>query len=137
MEDNKLFSLRIITPNRIFYEGSADFVEMVTSEGEIGVYKNHISMTSILQPGILKIHNGDEVKEAALHAGFVTIFPDEVNVMAEIAEWPDEIDLNRAKEAKIRAERRLGLAEGRDNDWKRAEMALKKAVVRINVVETK
>ena len=73
MADENLFTLQIISPDRIFYEGEASFVEMVTSEGEIGVYKNHIPMTNILVPGIVKIHESNGVKEAAVHAGFVEI----------------------------------------------------------------
>ncbi len=135
MADN-LMTLKIISPDRIFYEGATSFVEMVTSEGEIGVYKNHIPMTNILAPGIIKIHEEDGVKEAAIHAGFVEILPDNIVVMAEIAEWPDEIDINRAKEAKIRAERRLG-GEHAGIDIMRAEIALKKSLTRIELTERK
>lgn len=135
MEDNKLFTLKVITPNRIFFEEEVDFVEMVTTEGEIGVYKNHIPTTMILSPGTLKIHKGTTVRKAAVHSGFVIILQDMVRVMAEIAEWPDEIDINRATEAKNRAERRLGSPESKDNDWKRAEMALKRSLTRINITQ--
>lgn len=135
MADN-LMTLKIISPDRIFYEGEASFVEMVTSEGEIGVYKNHIPMTNILAPGIVKIHEESGVKEAAIHAGFVEILPDSIVVMAEIAEWPDEIDINRANEAKIRAERRLG-GERAGVDIVRAEIALKKSLTRIELTERK
>lgn len=107
-------------------------VEMVTSEGEIGVLKGHIPMTNILKPGIINIIEEDVEKQAALHEGFVEILQEKVTVLAEIAEWPDEIDINRANEAKIRAERRLGQKES-GIDILRAETSLKKALIRIEL----
>jgi len=131
MADNT-FVLQIIAPDRIFYEGEVKMVEMVTSEGEIGVLKGHIPMTNILKPGIINIIEEDVEKQAALHEGFVEILQEKVTVLAEIAEWPDEIDINRANEAKIRAERRLGQKES-GIDILRAETALKKALIRIEL----
>ena len=85
MADERNFQLKIITPERVFYEGQAVMVEFNTTEGEIGVYKNHIPMTVIVKPGILTItEEDDNLKEAALHAGFVEILPDKVTIMAEI-----------------------------------------------------
>lgn len=132
MADENLFTLQIISPDRIFYEGEASFVEMVTSEGEVGVYKNHIPMTNILVPGIVKIHESDGVKEAAVHSGFVEILPDKIVIMAEVAEWPDEIDINRAEEARKRAERRLS-SNGSEINVARAEAALKRSLTRIQL----
>ena len=132
MADEKMFKLRIIAPDRVFYEGEASFLELVTSEGEVGIYKNHIPMTMVLVPGIARITESGEVKVAALHSGFVQILQDEVTILAEIAEWPDEIDVNRANEAKIRAERRLETQDPNIN-INRSEIALKKSLVRIEV----
>ena len=134
--DEKLFDLEIISPDRLFYEGKVSFVEMTTSEGNIGVYKNHIPLTSILVPGMVKIYEGDSdtPKKAIIHAGFVEILQDKIVIMAEIAEWPDEIDLNRAEEARIRAERRINEAEeGIDID--RAEAALRRSLARIEALK--
>ena len=99
-----VFDLEIISPERVFYEGKATFVEMTTTEGEIGIYKNHIPLTGVLVPCIVTIHEENEEKQAAVHSGFVVILKDKVKIMAEVAEWPGEIDENRAEEAKIRAE---------------------------------
>ncbi len=129
-----LFTLEIISPERMFYKGDIKFLEMTTTEGEIGVYKNHIPMTNILAPGIVTIHEENEVKEAAVHSGFVVILQDSVKIMAEIVEWPEEIDENRAREAKIRAERRLAQG-GSEIDVDRAELALKKSIARLRLSE--
>ena len=126
------FQLKVITPERVFYEGEPFFVEMNTTEGEVGIYKNHIPMTMLIAPGVLLIHEDDGVKEAALHSGFVEVLQDRVCVVAEIAEWPDEIDINRANEAKIRAERLLKSGEQTVNIM-RAEIALQRALTRLEV----
>ena len=106
--------------------------EMKTTEGEIGVLAGHIPLTAILTPGILRIKQADGNKEAALHDGFVKITKSKVTILAESCEWPDEIDVNRAEEAKLRAERRLKSGE-KSVDMMRAELALKKALTRIDI----
>ena len=127
-----VMKLKVITPEEKFYEGDVTMVELTTTEGNIGVYPSHIPLTAVVAPGVLKIHEGTEVKEASLIAGFITILPDEVTIMAEIAEWPDEIDFKRAEEAKARAERRLSSHDANLNVL-RAEMALKRALVRLEL----
>lgn len=82
------FKLRIITPDRVFYEGEVDMVEFNTTEGEIGILPGHIPMTVLIKPGILTITEADATKEAALHAGFAEILQDGVTILAEIVEWP-------------------------------------------------
>ncbi len=127
-----LFTLEIVSPDRIFYQGEASFIEMVTTEGEIGVYKNHIPMTNILVPGVVTIYEENEVKKAAIHAGFVEILPDKITILAEIAEWPEEIDVPRAEEAKERAEQRLNSGDAEVN-VARAEAALSRSLARLNI----
>jgi len=132
-EDNRNFKLRIITPDRIFYENEVSMVEFNTVEGEVGIYREHIPMTMIVAPGILTITRDQEVSEAALHAGFAEVLPDQVTVLAEIIEWPEEIDVARAEDAKSRAEERLK-EHAPGTDMRRAEMSLKRAVARIETV---
>ena len=117
MADDRLFDLEIICPDRIFYEGRVTMVELNTTEGEIGVYKNHIPTTMVLQPGVVIITAEDGKKEAAVH------------------EWPGEIDVKRANEARQRAQKRM---ESRDSDLNlaRAEFSLRKALVRIEVADS-
>lgn len=130
-EGNRLFTIEIITPDRVFYTGEADFVEFTTSDGEIGVYKDHIPLTTVLAPGVVTIHVGEDEKKAAIHAGFAQILGDKVTLLAELAEWPDEIDVERAERAKERAESRINEKDA-NLDVIRAELALKKALIRIN-----
>ena len=131
-DESMNFRLEIITPDRVFYEGDASMVEFNTVEGEMGVYKHHIPLTTVLAPGVVKITQDGGKKNAAVHAGFVQILGDKVTFLAEVAEWPDEIDMPRAEAAKTRAEERLR-NHSADVDLARAELALKRALVRINV----
>lgn len=120
--------LKIVAPERIFFEGDTSFLEFTTTEGDMGIYPNHIPLTAIIAPGVLRIHENGEVKEAALMSGFIQILQDNVTILAESVEWPDEIDANRAKEAEIRARRRI--EDGSGIDLNRAELALKRALIR-------
>ena len=88
----------------------------------------------MLAPGVVTLTEEDGKREAAVHSGFAEILGDRVTMMAEIAEWPDEIDKNRAMKAEERARRRLEAMEA-DLDYKRAEIALRKALVRLDITE--
>ncbi len=128
---DEAFKLRIITPDRVFYEGDVIMVELCTTEGEIGILKRHIPLTAVVAPGVLYIKESEEeYKAAALISGVVEVLPQEVTILAETAEWPAEIDLNRAEEARIRAERRL-VEKSLETDLNRATLALKRAAARI------
>ena len=131
----EIFTLKIITPDRVFYEDDAvTMVEFNTTEGEIGIYKKHVPTTVIIKPGILTITKDGEIKEAALHAGFAEILEDKVTILAEIVEWPEEIDEDRAEAAKKRAEERLS-SHATDMDIARAEIALLRAMTRIEILK--
>ena len=129
---SRFFRLQVISPDRIFYDGDVEMVELTTSEGEMGVLKGHIPLTAILVPGVLKIKEDGQERKAALHDGFVEVFQDHMTILAESCEWPEEIDVNRANEAKVRAERRISSGDANVN-VARAELALRKSLVRIEL----
>ena len=128
------FRLKIITPERVFFDKDAYMVELNTTEGEIGVYAKHIPTTCIIKPGILTIRMDGEEKEAALHSGFIQILPDRVTILAEVIEWPEEIDLHRAEAALERAKERIAHRTSQ-TDIARAETALMRAMARISVLK--
>ena len=101
MAENKMM-VRVIAPERVFYEGEASFLEFNTIEGIIGLYPKHIPMTVVVAPGVLKIREDGGDKEAALHSGFAEILGDSVTILAESVEWPDEIDIHRVKSSWVR-----------------------------------
>ena len=135
MASDNSFIVKITAPDRLFYSGNADMIELTTTEGQIGVYKGHIPLTAVIAPGTVRIYETEgQVKSAALISGFVEILQDKVEILAEDILWPDEIDVNRAEEARIRAERRIA-EKATDTNLARAELALKKAVARIEIVK--
>ena len=95
--------------------------------------RGHIPLTAVVVPCVLSIHNGNDVKKAAVHGGIIEILKDKITILAEVAEWSDEIDVERANEARLRAEKRLA---SHDNslDMVRADAALKRSLARIKAV---
>ena len=128
------FKLSIITPDTSFYEGEAEFLEFTSTEGQMGVYAQHIPLTTILEPCVMTIHNDGEKKKAAILGGFIEILKEKVTVLAEDAQWPGDIDLDRAEAAYERAKERLA-ARQEGIDLKRAEASLKRAVARIETIK--
>ena len=134
MSEERNFTLRIIAPDRVFYEDEVEMVEFTTTEGEIGILPGHIPLTVIVSPGILTIHEANGEKIAALHAGFAEILPGQVTLLAEIIEWPEEIDLSRAEASRQRAQERLH-SQTQGIDVVRAEASLKRALARIEALK--
>jgi F-type H+-transporting ATPase subunit epsilon len=135
MAELKKFQLEVISPERVFYTGEVEMVELTTTEGDIGVYADHIPLTTIVAPGVMTItEQGDQMREAAVLEGFMEITQEKVTILAQSCEWPEEIDINRAREAKERAERRIKSSDENIN-MVRAELALKKSLVRIGLAE--
>jgi len=129
MAENRM-KVRIISPERVFYEGEVTMLELNTTEGAIGVCPGHIPLTTIVEPGILKIHEESGIREAALMSGFLEILPTQVRILAEVVEWPEEIDVKRAEEAKIRSERHLA---DKRYDQARAQAQLRRSLIRMQV----
>lgn len=131
MADNKI-RLRIVTPVKQMYDNQVDMVIMRASTGEMGVLHGHQPLTTTLGYGILTIKNGDEVLRATIFGGFADVQPECVTILSDAAEWPDEIDFDRAEAAKERAEKRISGGSA-DVDVMRAELALRRALLRLNV----
>ena len=135
-EKKNTFQLKIIAPDRLFFEGEADMLEFTTTEGDMGIYAGHMSSAVILVPCRINIHADGKVRSLMASGGFIEILPDKVTVMAEDTLWPDEIDVERAEGARDRARKRLD-ERGEGVDLIRAEAALKRALVRLEVASLK
>lgn len=127
--------VRIVTQERLLYEGQADMVIVPGVEGEMGILPHHAPLLSRLAFGMLRLkrHDGEELG-FSVHGGVVEVQPDRVIVLADVAERSDEIDLGRATAARERAVKML--EEGPPPDPGAAaafEAALKRAEVRIKV----
>ena len=103
-----------------------------TIDGQIGVLPGHIPLVTVLETGIMRVQSGPEQEQKlAVSGGFLEMSPDnKLTVLAETAELAEEIDVERAQQARARAEERLN--GHRDNiDVVRAEIALRKALTRL------
>ncbi|HXU86164.1 MAG TPA: F0F1 ATP synthase subunit epsilon [Verrucomicrobiae bacterium] len=127
--------LEIVTPEKLAYEGEVDSVQLPGSEGELGVLPHHAPLISTLGAGELRLRKGGEDEYFAIVGGFLQVLPDKVVVMAETADMASEIDLERAQEARQKAEQVLesGYVEGADLAAARA--SLQAALIRIRVAE--
>ena len=133
MAKNKM-RLQIITPMKTILDEEVDSVILSTTEGEMGVMYDHEPVVVLLGYKRLS-YTQDEVKKyATTLGGFAEITKDRVVILTDASEFADEIDLERAKRAKERAEKRLSES---GMDHLRAEIALKKAIARINLKEGK
>jgi F-type H+-transporting ATPase subunit epsilon len=128
--------LEIVTPERKVYEKEVNMVSVKGVEGELGILPNHIPLVTPLKVAPITIKQGGNIETIAVNGGFLEVRKDKVVILAESAELPEEIDVERAKAARERAETRLQ-AKQQDIDFRRAEFALQKALNRINVVERK
>ncbi len=128
------FHLQIITPTKTFFDEEIEMAVVRTIDGDMGILRNHIPLVTPLSVGIIKLKSEGTTREAAIAGGFVYVERAKTVIMTDAAEWPEEIDLNRAEKAKERAETRLK-APGGEIDTMRAEIALNKALNRINVAQ--
>jgi F-type H+-transporting ATPase subunit epsilon len=130
------FLLEIVTPERKVYEQEVNMVIVRGVEGELGILPNHIPLVTPLKIAPLEAKKSGGNDTIAVSGGFMEVRKNKVVILAESAELPGEIDVDRAKAAKERAQKRLQ-ARRDDIDYRRAEMALQRAVTRINVAEEK
>lgn len=124
------FLLEIITPERSFFKGEVDRVIARSISGDIAILDKHIPLVTPVEISIIKIKSGNEEKKAAISTGYMEVSPGKTTLIVDAAEWPDEIDLERAEAARRRAEERL--RSGVDTDVARAEFALSRAINRID-----
>ena len=131
----KTVTVNIVTPDGPVYDSEVSMVIAKTVSGEIGVLAGHIPMVAPLAIGAVKLKKADGTTElASVSGGFIEVRPEKISILAPSAEVASSIDVARAKEALARAEGRL--QKKQDNvDFKRAELALKRALNRINVYE--
>jgi F-type H+-transporting ATPase subunit epsilon len=128
-------ALEVVTPDRLVVSESVDIVMAMGALGEFGILPNHIPFLTTLQPGELRYRQGNQLEYMAVTGGFAEISNNKVTILAEAAEKAREIDIDRAKRAKERAEQRLAQAKADDVDFTRAEMALKRSLLRLRVAE--
>ncbi len=126
--------LVIVTPEKQLLRQKVADVQMPGENGYLGILPGHAPLMTELGIGELSYHEsgGKEPAHIAIIRGFAEILPDRVTILAETAERAEEIDLQRAKDALARAQKRLA-ANDPNIDWDRASVALQRALVRVQV----
>ena len=127
------FNLTIVTPERCFFTDEIDMVVVNAVEGEMAVLKNRAPIITPLKTGKIKIFNNGEERIAAVVDGYINVGPYSAIVVTSAAEWPEEIDVERALDAKRRAEETLKRDKGKDII--QAQLALRRALNRIEVAK--
>jgi F-type H+-transporting ATPase subunit epsilon len=130
------FLLEVVTPDRTFYDGEIDMLIVRTTEGDIAIMYDHELLVAPVTIGAIRIRKQGEEKfrDAACSGGFMTVSEEKTTVVTDSAEWADEIDLERAKAALERAQKRLE-THNSEIDYARASSSLSRATNRIRVVE--
>ncbi len=123
--------LQVVTAERVVYEDEVDMVVAPSLEGTVGILPRHAPLMSVLGIGELRIKKGAEETPLAIGGGFMEVLDDRVTVLADSAERADEIDVQRAEEAQLRAQRLR--AEGTPADPAMMEASLRRAQVRLKV----
>jgi F-type H+-transporting ATPase subunit epsilon len=129
--------LEIVTPTKSVVSEEAQIVVAPGTEGEFGVLKGHTTFLTSLKVGTLRYRDAAG-KERLLfvNGGFAEALPNKVTILAQSAERRRDIDVERVRRAKQRAEQRLA-AKTADTDLVRAEAALRRALYRLAIAETR
>ena len=129
----KTFLLEIYTPYGKYFDAFIEEVIVPTEEYVLGILANHSPLVARIRTGKLEIIQDDEKSVYAITEGLINVKKDGVTILVSTIERKDEIDIDRAKEAKRRAEERLA-SNSESVDRTRAEAALSRAITRLSLV---
>jgi F-type H+-transporting ATPase subunit epsilon len=130
------FQLEIVTPSRLLLKDAAEEAQIPGLGGYLGILPGHAPLITELAVGVITYKASGATHTLSVAWGFMEVLPDKVTILAETAERPQEIDVERAQKAKDRAEQRLKSSD-LQVDYPRAEDALQRAETRLNVAKEK
>jgi len=130
------FQLEIVTPEKLVVKDAAEEAQIPGLSGYLGILPGHAPLITELAVGTITYRASGVSHTLAVAWGFAEVLPDKVTILAETCERPEEIDAERARKAKDRAEQRLK-SSSLDVDYDRAEGALQRAETRLKVAEKK
>lgn len=126
--------LQIVTPERHVLQETVQTVEIPGKEGYLGILPGHAPLITELGIGVLSYRKDSETRFLSVINGYAEVLPHRVIVLAEVAERAEEIDVARTQRARERAQSELSKAVPGFEDWQRAELALQRALVRLQAV---
>ena len=130
------FNLKIITPEKLFFEGETEQIIVKTAAGDIGILANHVPYVANIVASPLKIKQGEDFKVAAISSGLMRVASNEVVIVTQAVEWAEDIDVVRAEKAKEYAEQKIKQHESQ-KEFERAEQKLRRAMNRLVVASRK
>ncbi len=130
----ELIHLEIVTPERQLFSGPVEEVTVPSTQGYLGILPGHAALLAELGIGNISYKAGGKVDGLFCCWGFVEVLPERVIVLAQTAEAASEIDINRAEQAKSRAEKRLS-AKDPGIDYSRAQLSLLRAISRLDAAK--
>lgn len=128
------FHLKVLTVDRVFFDGEVDRIVVRTTQGDVGILPNHVKYLAALGIGGLTILTEGMSRVAAIAGGFIDVSKEGTVILARTCEWADEIDINRAREAEERAKALLH-QQTSDREQDIANVKLKKALNRIRIAQ--
>ena len=127
------YHLSVVTPEKVFFSGETTQITTRLTEGDIGILAGHTSLVSSLPSGALRILQEDgSWRVAAISSGILKVGREKTTILANAAEWADEIDLERAKASEKNARERIKQGK-EERDIFVAELKLQRALNRISV----
>lgn len=129
-----MFTVRIVTPRGLYRELETSILNVVTTEGQMGILRNHMPIVAVLTISMLTTEEKDGRHRYAISGGTLHFIDNLATILTDAVERSDEIDIERAQRAKERAEKRLKVTS-EDADFKRAQIALQRAINRINIAK--
>lgn len=131
----KSFNLKILTPERKFYDGPAEAVTVTVPDGSVTIWADHAPLVAPLEVSTLRYKTNGEWKEAFNSSGFMEVHHEGVVIYVQACEWPEEIDERRAEEARLHAEELLRQKRS-VNEYNQSKIALARAMERLRVTKT-
>ncbi|MDQ0200859.1 F0F1 ATP synthase subunit epsilon [Neobacillus ginsengisoli] len=133
----KTIKVSVVTPDGPVYESDVEMVSTKAQSGDLGILPGHIPLVAPLVIGGVRLKKDGKTEHIAVSGGFLEVRPDQVTVLAQTAELASNINVERAQRARERAEQRLQGQQQEHIDFKRAELALQRAINRLAVSEGK
>lgn len=133
----KTIKVNVVSPDGPVYDSDVEMVSTKAQSGELGILPGHISLVAPLEIGAVRLKKDGKTELVAVSGGFLEVRPDEVTILAQAAELATDIDVERALRAKERAEQRMQELHQEDIDFRRAQMALQRAINRLDIANNR
>lgn len=126
-------TLKLVTPSRLLLDEEVDEVTAPGALGQFGVLPNHITFLTLLETGEMSYKQGSRRYHLAVTGGYAEVLENIMTVLADAAEYAEEIDVERSRSAKETAEKKMAELDPEHEDFPAAEASLRRAIVRLEV----